>query len=310
MATAIHAAQVTYQAPDLPLMESFLTDFGLHKVEGSDENALYMRGSGEQHHMHVTLKGEEARFVGASIEVATKEDLEELAAMPGSSPVQESTELGGGYEVVMHTPDGVQIKAIWGRSKSAPLPLREAFEYNSIEHKPRVNESVRQGVAPCDAIRLGHFVLHVSDHHATVKWFFDRFNFLASDYFATPDEEVVYGTFIRLDRGDELVDHHFMLILQSDNVGVHHCSFEVVDIDAVFSAHDYLLSKGYTLDVGVGRHMLGSQVFDYWKDPFGFRVEHYSDGDTVNSSHQPANFTGTAGDTTQWGMRPPDEFFQ
>ena len=56
--------------------------------------------------------------------------------------------------------------------------------------------------------------------------------------------------------------------------------------------------------------MLGSQIFDYWKDPFGFRIEHYTDGDIVDASHQPGRFNGTASDTTQWGNRPPLEFFQ
>ena len=310
MATAVHAAQVTYEAPDLELMEAFLTDFGLHKVKGSDENTLYMRGTGPQHHIHVTRKADKPGFVGATIEVSTRDDLDELAAMPGSSSVTESTEPGGGFEVAMHTPDGIEIKAVWGRAKADPLPVRDPNLFNNIAAKPRANASVRQRVEPCDVNRLGHFVLHVSDHDATVQWFMDRFNFLPSDHFATPDEETVYGTFIRLDRGDELVDHHFMLILQSDWVGVHHCSFEVTDLDSVMSAHDFLFAQGYTLDVGVGRHMLGSQIFDYWKDPFGFRVEHYTDGDQVNATHQPGKFTGTAEETTQWGMQPPAEFFQ
>lgn len=309
MATATHAAQVTYEAPDLELMERFLTDFGLHKVEGSDENTLYMRGTGPQHHIHVTRKADKPGFVGASIEVATRADLDELALKDGSSPVRPSTEPGGGLEVIMETPDGVEIRAIWGRETAEPLPTREPNLFNNITTKPRSNAWVRQKVEPCDVVRLGHFVLHVSNHDDTVKWFLDRFNFLAADYFATP-EGTVYGTFIRLDAGEELVDHHFMLVLQSDWVGVHHCSFEVVDLDAVMAAHDFLLEQGYTLDVGVGRHMMGSQIFDYWKDPFGFRVEHYTDGDQVNSAHVPSNFTGSASETTQWGSHPPEDFFQ
>ncbi|MNT69138.1 hypothetical protein D3C72_2074320 [compost metagenome] len=56
--------------------------------------------------------------------------------------------------------------------------------------------------------------------------------------------------------------------------------------------------------------MLGSQVFDYWKDPNGFRIEHYTDGDVCDASFQPGTFNGTACETTQWGMEPPLEFFQ
>jgi hypothetical protein len=113
-----------------------------------------------------------------------------------------------------------------------------------------------------------------------------------------------------VDRGPQLVDHHCLLVLQSDSVGVHHCSFEVQDLDHLMASHDYLLARGYELDCGVGRHMLGSQIFDYWRDPFGFRVEHYTDGDVVNDEHQPSVFCGTAEQTTQWGARPPREFFE
>ncbi|MCG2621397.1 VOC family protein [Arthrobacter sp. I2-34] len=311
MATAIDAAQVTYEAPDLELMEKFLTAFGMTKVEGSDENTLYMRGTGTQHHIHTTRKAAKQRFIGASIEVAARKDLDELAAMPGSSPVREAVEPGGGLEVVMHTPDGIEIKAIWGREKPEPLKDREPFAFNNIRDKNRVNGTVRQGVAPCTIARLGHFVLHVSDHDATLAWLKARFNFLDSDYFLPPGEEgPIVGTFLRLDLGEQLVDHHFMLVLQSDWVGVHHAAYEVTDLDAVMSSHDFLLQEGYTPDVGVGRHLLGSQVFDYWKDPFGFRIEHYTDGDVVDASHQPGKFNGTASETTQWGNRPPLEFFQ
>lgn len=311
MATAVDAAQVTYEAPDLELMEKFLTAFGMTKVEGSNEAILYMRGTGTQHHIHVTRKAPKQRFVGASIEVASKADLDELAAKPGSTPVRRSSEPGGGFEVVMNMPDGFEIKAMWGREKVAPLEDREPFPFNNIKDKNRVNAVVRQSVAPCTIARLGHFVLHVTNHDETMAWLNDRFNFLPSDYFLPPGETgPIVGTFVRLDLGEQLVDHHFMLVLQSDWVGVHHSSFEVMDLDAVMASHDYLIQEGYQLDVGVGRHVLGSQIFDYWKDPFGFRIEHYTDGDVVDASHKPGMFNGTASDTTQWGSRPPLEFFQ
>jgi len=311
VATAIDAAQVTYAAPDLDVMEGFLTAFGMTRVEGSDEQTLYMRGTGTQHHIHVTHKADKQRFIGASIEVSSRADLDELAAMPGSSPVRASTEPGGGDEVVMQMPDGFEIRAIWGRKRAAPVLDREPFAVNNIRDKNRVNAFVRQDVAPCTIARLGHFVLHVRNHDESMAWLKERFNFLDSDYFLPPGQDgPIVGTFVRLDLGEQLVDHHFMLVLQSDWVGVHHSSFEVIDLDAVMSSHDYLLAQGYHLDVGVGRHKLGSQIFDYWKDPFGFRIEHYTDGDVVDVTHQPTSFNGTASETTQWGNRPPLEFFE
>ncbi len=311
MATAVDAAQVTYAAPDLEEMERFLTSFGMTKVPGSDEQTLYMRGSGPQHHIHVTRKSADAEFIGASIEVASADDLAELSGMPGSSQVSPSPEPGGGAQVVMHTPDGFEIRAIHGREKAAPIPTRGPFQFNNIRNKNRVAEWVRIERAPQTIARLGHFVLHVSDHDKTMDWLNERFNFLPSDYFLPPGQDgPVVGTFVRLDLGDRLVDHHFTLILQSERIGVHHSAFEVIDMDAVMASHDFLVEQGYRQDVGVGRHLLGSQIFDYWKDPFGFRIEHYTDGDVVDASHQPGSFNGTASETTQWGQRPPLEFFE
>lgn len=311
MARALDCAQVTYAAPDLAEAERFLTAFGMTRIPESTDEALYMRGTSDQHHIHVTHLADKQRFLGAVIEVETYADLEELSALPGSSEILESTEPGGGNEVVMHTPDGIEIKAIHGRAKAEPLPDREPFRFNNLVDKNRVNASVRIKTGACTVNRLGHFVLHVSNHDETVGWLKERFNFLDSDYFVPPGEEgPIVGTFLRIDRSHELVDHHFMLVLQSDWVGIHHAAFEVLDLDAVMSAHDYLVAEGFTPDVGVGRHRLGSQIFDYWKDPFGFRIEHYTDGDVVDASHVPTKFNGTASDTTQWGNRPPLEFFR
>lgn len=310
MARVIDVVQVTYESPDLDLSERFLTDFGLTRALRNDAE-LYMRGAGHQHHIHVSRKGDKARFVGATFEVESHADLEQLAGFEGSSAVEPSTEPGGGYQVRMTMPDGFEIRAIHGRERAQPMPTRDRHRFNAALSKERVNASIRVQTSPCQAIRLGHFVLHVTSHDESVKWLNERFNLLPSDYFLPPGEEgPVVGTFLRLDRGAELVDHHCLLVLQSDWVGVHHCSFEVEDLDAVMCAHDFLVQQGWTLDVGVGRHLLGSQIFDYWKDPFGFRIEHYTDGDVCDSSFQPGTFNGTADQTTQWGMEPPQDFFE
>lgn len=308
-AKGIAVAQVAYRVPDLDMAEAFMTDFGLRTVQRSQE-VLYMRGASEQHHIYVAKQGKQ-KFLGAAIEVRSKADLQALAQMSGSSPVQDSSEIGGGYEVIMHTPDGIEIKAVWGRKKHDLDMNPPANLHNDSSTTRRINASIRTPRKPCEAIRIGHFVLHVSNHRETVQWICERFGMLPSDYFGTEDKlESVYGTMLRFDKGDELVDHHVLLVLQSDWIGVHHCAFEVRDLDALMGAHEYLVNQGWHLDVGPGRHMLGSQIFDYWKDPFGFRVEHYTDGDMVNGDFQPSIFTGTASQTTQWGDEPPLEFFQ
>lgn len=310
MPKAMDVAYVVYQVTDLDVMQSFMSDFGLQCAERRDD-ALFMRAALGAPYVHVTLLGPDNRFLGGALRMRARADLDELARMPGSSPVEEITDApGGGWRVRTTTPDGVRIDAVWGQQEMQRLPLRGPNPFNAGESKQRLNASLRPKREAGLALRLGHFVLRVSNHDESVAWFKERFGLLPSDYMCVPGkEDTVIGTFVRCDRGDLPVDHHAMLIVHAEETGVHHCSFEFQDLDAVMGAHDFLVRKGYRLECGVGRHLIGSQIFDYWRDPFGNRVEHYTDGDSVNHLCEPARYAVAADKTTQWGMDPPPEFF-
>jgi len=144
-------------------------------------------------------------------------------------------------------------------------------------------------------------VLRVTDFRASSDWYKERFGFLTSDEVHLGDPEKVLAAFMRCDRGDEYVDHHTFLCFGTGEPAFDHAAFEVEDCDAVMLGHDHLEAAGYTHHAGVGRHVLGSQIFDYWKDPWGHTVAHFTDGDLVNArfeagSHDPGVALGT-----QWG---------
>lgn len=311
MSRAVEPLYVRYQVPDLERAEAFLLDFGMLRA-GRDVGRLSMRGSGGTPCIYQAVLGTTARFLGAGFRVDEHADLERLAALGGSGPVEAIDDMpGGGRRVRMRMADGFEIDAVHGATSVAPIDTRDAILLNTARAKPRTNRFVRiaRGVAP--VTKLGHFVLHVRDHQAAVAWLRQRFGLIAADYMGPPDDPAqAAGTFLRVDRGPELVDHHCLLVLGTDKPGVHHCSYEVEDVDALMAGHDYLLERGHALDCGVGRHLLGSQIFDYWRDPFGFRIEHYTDGDMVNDRHQPTIFSGSADETTQWGAKPPKDFFE
>ena len=49
--------------------------------------------------------------------------------------------------------------------------------------------------------------------------------------------------------------------------------------DAVGVGNRVMRDRGWKHAWGIGRHLLGSQIFDYWEDPWGDKHEHYCDGD-------------------------------
>lgn len=107
--------------------------------------------------------------------------------------------------------------------------------------------------------------------------------------------------FFRLDRGKEFVDHHCFFFFEGPKMHVHHSSFETHDFDAQVLGHDWLRHQGYTNCWGVGRHVMGSQIFDYWFDPSNFILEHYVDGDLLDMN-EPTHHNKAAPDNLHvWG---------
>src|SRR6266536_5806372 len=76
----IKAADLAYgrlRSPDLDKQEEFLTAFGMVRAERT-KNALYMRGTDEPHHLHVTEVGE-PKYVGIAFHAASPEDLARIS---------------------------------------------------------------------------------------------------------------------------------------------------------------------------------------------------------------------------------------
>lgn len=297
---------VKYQTTNLTVMQSFLEDFGLTLVENTGTK-LYMKGLSNDPFIHVAELANKNKYIGAGFSVNSIDELKELA-QKNNLEIIKSDYPGVDSLVSMVMPDGFLIEVIV-KAPSSHSGNEDLGYINTPYQKNRKNCSVRILPGRKDVVRLGHFVLHVSNHSASVEWLNKNLGLIPADYLAVPDTNQIVGTFMRIDKGSDYVDHHCLFVVQAKNIGTHHCSFEMRGLDDLMAAHDFLVSKNYQLDCGVGRHMLGSQIFDYWKDPFGFRVEHYIDGDVVNNEYVPEIFSGHADDTTQWGARPDPEFF-
>ncbi len=294
-------AHVRYSAPDLGVMRAFLDDFGMTCFEAGGR--LYAKGSDGRAFLHVTEPGE-AKFLAVGFRAETLEDLERLAAAEGLQ-VEDSTEPGGGKVVRLTDPDGYAVEIVAGQAKGQTEPLLADQPFNSAAAKPRFRQTVRLDPAPAHVKRIGHAVLKVRDFRRSEKWYKDRFGFLTSDEVEAA-KNVPLGAFMRCDRGDKPADHHSLFLAQlPGELGILHAAFEVSNLDDLMLGHQHLKARKREPAWGVGRHIMGSQVFDYWKDPFGNELEHWTDGDLFTAKDPPQKQPMSALLAVQWGSPHP-----
>lgn len=286
IARAYDVAYVRFRAPDLDKMRAFLLDFGMaDAVSEQAPDRLFMRGIGRAPFVYATERGEPG-FAGLGIWVRDRADLERLAAHQGTA-VEPLDAPGGGLVVRLTDPDGFLIEAVAEQELSEPvrgtLPCPEPW--NHAGEYPRVNRFRRATPGPSHVLRLGHCVLGVSNFRRSEQWYKERFGFVTSDEIQ-PQPGVAIGAFLRADRGDEPCDHHTLFLFERPGAPAQfmHSAFEVADIDDLMAGHDHLMSAGWHSHWGVGRHILGSQIFDYWKDPWGHEIEHWTDGDQLRAA--------------------------
>ncbi|SPO04612.1 related to 2,3-dihydroxybiphenyl-1,2-dioxygenase [Cephalotrichum gorgonifer] len=299
-----------YQHPDLDTITTFLQDFGMHVVRRTDDRVWYC-GYGVDQYVYYAQKGPK-KFLGGTFEVETREDLLKAAKLDGASEVISLEDApGGGSLVTVYDMEGQPINFIHGQEASEAGDMPEKLIVNYETDKPRKSKFQRFDEGPAAVHKLGHYGLCVTNFESQLDWYTRHFNFVPSDLLYVEGEGGTrkdVAVFARIDRGDEYVDHHTIFLSSNATTHIHHCSFEVHDFDTQQLGHQWLAKKGYKSVWGVGRHILGSQIFDYWWDTTGNMIEHYADGDQVNQScpvgHLPAGNESLA----VWGPEVPATF--
>lgn len=303
-ATAL--AYLMFERPDLDKAERFLTDFGL-AVAHREAQAVYFRGAATAAFCYRVGLGPKARFAGLGLTVAGEADLLRLSRLPGASPVEPSDMPGGGQRVRLLDPSGFVVHAVAGQSPVPPLPSREPLAMNLGHRTVRVNATQRPPAAPPEVLRLGHVVLEVADFQATCAWYTRHFGFIPSDVQVLPDGSPAVA-FLRLNLGDQPADHHTLAMAQGFMPMYSHSAYEVVDADAIGMGQRLLRERGWRHAWGMGRHILGSQIFDYWQDPWGAKHEHYCDGDVMTQAMRTGVHPVSREAMAQWGPLMPASF--
>ncbi|WP_410608209.1 VOC family protein [Amycolatopsis sp. lyj-109] len=296
-------AWLEFEKPDLERAEVFARAFGFTTVFSTGRE-LNLRGTDAGAPCVLIRKGARSKFLGPAFLAATPGDVLRLAEATGR-PVARLPETLGGVVVDLPDPSGLRVRVVSDTDVLPALPPQAPHPLNFGHEIRRVNATQRPPRAPALAQRLGHVVLQTTRYRAALDWYLDHLGLIVSDFLYHPGqrERGPVMSFIRCDRGATPTDHHTLAMVLGPADRYVHSAYQVADLDALAAGGEYLREHGYHHSWGIGRHIEGSQLFDYWRDPDGFMVEHFSDGDLFDSTLEPGWAPMTASGLAQWG--PP-----
>ena len=299
-------AYLRFGRRDLARAERYFLDFGL-KVAARTDNAIYLRGVLPQHHCVIVEASRHDAFLALGLRAESADDLRKLAAAH-STHVEAIAEPGGGEVVRLSDPAGFRVEVVHGMQSLPRLDARSPRVMNLPEQKLRRGAPQPAQVGPADVFRLGHAVMQRQEFARNANWYVQTFGLIASDVLLLPETREPVLAFLRCDRGDELTDHHTVVVALGPENGYEHAAFEVVDVDALGAGAEWLQQRGWTKAWGIGRHVLGSQLFSYHYDASGFTLEHYADGDVFDSRYPTGFHEASKAGLYLWGPDLPDHF--
>jgi len=298
-------AWLEFDKPDLDRAERFGTDFGFTVAERTPETLL-LRGRQASAACLVIRRGPQPRFAGVAFQAAARDDLDRLARGTGGTVMTH----WGGHAVRLRDPSGFPVHVVYGVPDLPALPERAPLPMNFGSGPARVNATQRPARRPAGIQRLGHVVLGTTRFRAALDWYLDTLGLIVSDflYLDGQRDRGPAMAFIRCDLGSVPADHHTLAMALQPHTGYVHSAYQLTDLDEVAASGAYLREQGYRHSWGLGRHIQGSQIFDYWRDPDRAMFEHYTDGDVFDAAMAPGWAPLSASGLAQWGPKATADF--
>lgn len=299
----VDLAWLEFVKPDLERAELFARAFGFTTVSRTADE-LQLRGTDSGAPCVVVRRGPRSRFIGPAFLAEGPDDVLRLAAAAGGR-ANLLTESLGGVGVELTDPSRLRVRVVAGVHELPALATQQSQTLNTGHEVVRVNQVQRPPREPARVQRLGHVVLQTTTYRQTLDWYLQYLGLIVSDflYYAGQRDRGPVMSFIRCDRGATPADHHTLALTLGPSNRYVHSAYQVADLDALAAGGEYLREHGYHQSWGIGRHIQGSQIFNYWRDPDGFMVEHFSDGDMFDNTLEPGWAPMTASGLSQWG--PP-----
>jgi hypothetical protein len=301
-------AWLEFVKPDLAASERFAHAFGFSTVSRT-AHELQLRGTDTGAPCVIIRQGPRSRYVGAAFRAADSTDVLRLAGAAGTN-VEKLPESLGGLGVHLTDPSGVMVRVVADTHELAPLPTQPTQVLNFGPDVQRANNTQRPPREPARIQRLGHVVLQSNRYVETLNWYLQHLGLIVSDfkYYQGQRDRGPTMSFIRCDRGTTPTDHHSLATMLGPSNRYVHSAYQVADLDALAAGGEYLKERGFRRSWGIGRHIEGSQIFDYWRDADGLLVEHFADGDMFDYTLEPGWSPMTASGLAQWGPPATKDF--
>lgn len=301
-------AWLEFEKPDLSRAEAFAQAFGFTTAMRTHDE-VQLRGTDPGAPCVIVRRGARSGFVGTAFAAQDEVDVLRLADAKGIG-VRALPESIGGVSVDLVDPSGVPVKVVAGMHPLPALPPQQVHVFNFGDRVARANATQRPSRAPARVQRLGHVVMSSTRYTEALNWYLDNLGMIVSDFLYYPGQRDrgPVMSFMRCDRGTAPADHHTLALTLGPVNRYVHSAYQVCDLDALAAGGEYLRELGYFRSWGIGRHIQGSQLFDYWRDPDGFLVEHFADGDMFDNTLEPGWAPFTASGLSQWGPAVTKDF--
>ncbi len=276
---------VTYGSPDLKTARKFFNDWGLKKIADSRSGLVFATGIGSQ----IIVRPEAAKSLRPRLEGGSN-FREVIFGVVNSDALQAIAEnlsrdrdVAVDTEGTLHTVDDSGINVGFRVWKHRRETRGTGTAWNSPGNRTRIDQisPVYEAATP---FKMGHIVFFVPDTRVAEAFYRKRLEFRLSDRYVGGA-----GVFLRW---TEKSEHHNLFFVRSrtGKTDLHHIAFEVRDVHEVFGGGLAFAKRGWTTDVGPGRHPISSAYFWYFKNPLGGAVEYFCDADYVTDAWKPNNY--------------------
>lgn len=263
--------------PDLAVAERFYTAFGLEKHAAGGGLAFSCRG--RRNDEILLAQGPRKRLHHVSFHVLPESlgPFADRLRAEGLTPGETAPEGFARPGLWFRDPWGTWLNLDPTPMQAEPVIALPEYNFGGQIRRVDVNlwQELERDRKPAP-LRLGHVLIFTPEWEKAEQFFSGVLGLRATDRIA--------GKGVFMNAGDGTVDHHCFAMIQSTHRGLQHASFYVGGFDAIGFAAWHMRESGYRDTFGPGRHAIASNLFQYFRDPWGSWVEYYSDMDKITEN--------------------------